>query len=69
MKQGQLVVESIKASDLVGGDYIGKQDPYIVLSLNDWSAKTLTKDSAGRNALWEKITDMEGNIIDIIDIY
>ena len=54
------MVESIQASDLVGGDFIGKQDPYVVFSLGDWTAKTMTKDSAGRNALWENITDIEG---------
>lgn len=37
-----------------------RQDPYILLTLeNDWSAKTEEKKNAGRNAVWNDLSDIE----------
>ncbi|KAJ1385171.1 hypothetical protein B484DRAFT_440444, partial [Ochromonadaceae sp. CCMP2298] len=59
VRQGLVAITAISASDLKGGGGLlglgGKQDPYVVLSLDSWSAQTEVKQNG---ASWE-VDDME----------
>jgi Ca2+-dependent lipid-binding protein len=64
--QGLLRVHKISVNGLKGGDAGlfrgGKQDPYVVLGLDKWSARTDVKDEGGTEATWEGIEDMQTNV-------
>ena len=58
-------ITKISAIDLHGGDLIGKQDPFIKLSIDnlngegtDWKAQTPYQEEAGRTAIWDTIDDI-----------
>ncbi len=59
-KSANLQILKCSAFDLVGGDKIGKQDPYIIFTIENikgeginWEQQTDYKESGGRSAIWD----------------
>jgi hypothetical protein len=52
-KFGILKVIDISAFSLKNTELLGKQDPYVVLSIGDWTDKTYTINEAGDDASWK----------------
>jgi hypothetical protein len=50
---GTFTISKINAFNLKNTEFVGKQDPYVVLKFGDWTDKTHTKDEAGDNATWD----------------
>ena len=64
-KSAIMQITKISAIDLHGGDLIGKQDPFVMLSIDslngegtDWKAQTAFQEEAGRTATWDAIDDI-----------
>jgi hypothetical protein len=69
LKTGVFQIHKVSAYDLVGGDLIGKQDPYVKFSIeniddngNDWHQQTENQQNAGRSAIWDSITDISAPV-------
>jgi hypothetical protein len=64
--QGLLRVHKVSVREIKGGDAGlfrgGKQDPYVVLGIDKWSARTDVKDEAGTEATWANIEDMQTDV-------
>ena len=52
---GQLIVDSIRTFDLKNMEWIGKQDPFVVLKMKDWEERTWTLDNAGGDVSWKNL--------------
>eukprot|EP00981_Chlorochromonas_danica_P012473 scaffold4991_cov156-Ochromonas_danica.AAC.1 len=53
---GVLSITKIEAFKLKNTEVLGKQDPFVVLSLGDqWQAKTFTQENAGSQACWDNL--------------
>ena len=68
---GILKVSKISAFNLKNTEYLGKQDPYVVLSLGSWTEKTHAIDEAGDNACWEYLsmeTDMDRHMVESVTL-
>lgn len=63
---GLLRIHKVSVHGLKGGDAGifrgGKQDPYVVLGIDKWSARTDVKDEAGTEATWDNIEDMQTDV-------
>ena len=66
---GIFKVSKILAFNLKNSEYMGKQDPFVVLSVGSWTEKTHAIDEAGDNACWEYLsmeTDMDRNMVESV---
>lgn len=51
-KMGIIKVVSIETMGLSNKEWMGKQDPYVLLRLDDWEEATSTKSNGGNNVCW-----------------
>ena len=50
-----VTVKEISVEGLIGGDSFGKNDPFVKLSFEKWSATTTVQNEAGRSAKWPNL--------------
>lgn len=51
----EVFITRIVCSDLKNVDFMGSNDPYVMVKFGAWSAKTLYQDDAGSTAEWNKL--------------
>ncbi len=63
-------IKKIEVKNLIGGDagfmQGGKQDPFVVISIDKWSARTPHKEEAGANAIWDPVSGMDTTLTGLL---